>query len=193
MTNIDIFRQFVLALKEGKEVQSMTVQSLNVKEHWELFDAAGRSMIFLKGNAKRGGNGKDTRTDGFYFLSGKSKFTVLPPSHKGGVQQTSIAAYHSLDLGKAVQSFAKAALRVQEKHGLCTDGLVAAEMGVDPGRVAARRNDVVKANGVVLDKVAYFIEDAGKYQAATGKKVNAWKLSLADRPQVAPQGSLFTM
>ncbi len=106
---------------------------------------------------------------------------------KTAVTATSRAAYHSLpNKHNKVEQFARYVLARTERGQRTWDRIVYRELGMLPGIVSARRNDLEKMGTIELDGKKYRLQDAGRSKdPTTQRNVNTYSLVLAkDSPQL---------
>lgn len=102
------------------------------------------------------------------------------------VTSTSIAAYRQLKNKQTEAERLARLILARTVSGQRTwDRKAAQELGVTPNAVSARRNEI-KRDGIVLDGVAYRLQEAGTSKdPQTGVTVNTYSLVLAnDKPQL---------
>lgn len=130
----------------------------------------GYQCQFNKGGSKSGCCAAWVVANGHTF---KIAYTATKTTRSQAVTQTSREAYAALDLGPKCEAVARVAIRL----GLCTDNEVAREIGMVPSLVSARRNDIEKAGGIVVDGQRYSLKMEGsKVDGVTGRRANTWAL-----------------
>ena len=171
--NIDKMRAWYKAAL-ASERPTTIVTAVNIAEMLELQSAGSKAMECA--GARMRGNGDITK-NGFEVLLNGGMFKINPPStQKKGVADTSIQAYHSLDVAASVELVAKAAIELGKTMTSYSDRELARFMGIDPGTVSARRNDIEKAGVVVIDGTPYKLQPMGRKKNPSGKTANAWRM-----------------
>ncbi len=174
MSNIDKMRAwYAQAIKTSGHNASVT--AVDGAEFFTMHTAAGQAMQANKAVTRHGvGN---ILENGFEVRLNGGAFKIHPPTtQKKGVAETSREAYHSLNLAESIALVAKAAIELGKTMTSFSDRELAKHMGIDPGTVSARRNDIEKAGVVVIDKVPYRLQPMGRKKNPSGKSANAWRL-----------------
>ena len=173
MSNIDTMRTWSKAAL-ASERPTTIVTAVNIAEMLELQSAGSKAMECA--GARMRGNGDITK-NGFEVLLNGGMFKINPPStQKKGVAETSIQAYHSLDVAASVELVAKAAIELAKNTSAFTDVELAKHMGMQPAIISARRNDIEKAGAIMVGGTPYKLQPMGRKKNPSGKTANAWRL-----------------
>lgn len=165
--------------KAGTWPQEIMAASFEEFENWQRqlaqakIDANnhGYPCQFNKGGSKSGRCAAWVVSNGHTL---KIAYTAAKTTRPQKVTQTSREAYAALDLGPKCEAVARVAIRL----GVCTDNEVARELGMVPSGVSARRNDIEKAGGIVVDGKRYTLRmDGSKVDGVTGRRANTWALT----------------
>ena len=173
-SNIDKMREwYAKAMKtSGHNAQIVAVDAAEFFSLYTTVSDTAKSRL----NVKIRGVG-NIRETGFEMLVNGGAFKINPPAtQKKGVAETSREAYHSLNLAESIELVAKAAIELGKTMTSYSDRELAQFMGIDPGTVSARRNDIEKAGAVVIDKVPYKLQPMGRKKNPSGKTANAWRM-----------------
>ena len=177
--------------KAGAWPQEIVASSIEEFENWQRqlaqakIDANnhGYPCHFNKGGSKSG------RCAAWVVANGhtlKIAYTAAKTTRPQRVTATSREAYAALDLGPKCEAVARVAIRL----GVCTDNEISRELGMVPSLVSARRNDIEKAGGIVVDGQRYAPRMEGaKIDFVTGRRANTWALTA--EVARAMQGELF--
>ena len=158
----------------ASERPTTIVTAVNIAEMLELQSAGSKAMECA--GARMRGNGDITK-NGFEVLLNGGMFKINPPStQKKGVAETSIQAYHSLDVAASVELVAKAAIELAKSTSAFTDVELAKHMGMQPAIISARRNDIEKAGAIMVGGTPYKLQPMGRKKNPSGKTANAWRL-----------------
>ena len=183
MSNTQVYRDWAAAIWKGEKPANTAVTAVVSAEFWVLYNKTSEYIrhFSTKGvPAKMSGTG-DIRKNGFQLRAGGQTFTINPPSAKPapkGVQDTSRAAYASLDKGAQVETVAKAVIDLHRAFPFVTDSLVADRTAIPAGRVSARRNEIEAYGAVMVNSELHHFEQASQKIKCpiTGKSVNGWAL-----------------
>lgn len=174
MSNIETMREwYAKAMKtSGHNAQIVAVDAAEFFSLYTTVSETAKSRL----NVKMRGVG-NIRENGFEMLVNGGAFKINPPApQKKGVAETSIQAYHSLDVAASVELVAKAAIELAKNTSAFTDVELAKHMNMQPAIISARRNDIEKAGAIMVGGTPYKLQSMGRKKNPSGKTANAWRL-----------------